>query len=635
MSKLTPITLRGEVLSSASYELYGEVDGSGLEAVYKTYNIEINNIQDQLTFDDSSREAGKFNGIDIASGYWISDLSGQIIVKIISIEEKTDTSIKCIVEDIDMQSYRLFGQNQFNLSQQIVIFAANQKGEAIIVNTAIFNTGAIDRIQSRFNVNESDDRFLFRHDVAPSIANGNVVTIDSLGNLVRLGASNAASAIPVGIVISSTRGGKDVYVKPFNNILTNADNPESLDNGVGTVYYTDSVNDGEITTTQVSGSRPIYLQIATATATEVIATDGTLPDSGDVVKINGIEVFDGATDSVADLDAWVSLINTFTNQTNVVAEEFIRYVSTNSNQNTLVYAGTDTSSDVLLLVKATGTTPSSFPTLNISDGTNDVDVVFNTADIIDVASSGFDAASITEIYSKIQTALSGSGVEIEVSLVDLTGAGAVGQGIKLETTEDTAEIILTDVIVDALTPTGSPLVGPGSCLGLNETTAALDNVLKLLRSSGGAIEITGSPISSGYINTGGITSSSNGKPPYVLFLEGVAEDASTTEVGVNTGLDKNLTSNVTSGNGSATGIEISYTPFADSDVAIRINGIEVNLGGNKLSDCYFSADNGVTAKPIADIEAGDELFWNGLIAQFELDSLDDIDVVYQANRIDL
>ena len=632
MSKFTPITLQGEVLSSTAYELYGEVDGSGLENSYKTYNIEINNIMDQLTFDESTREAGKFNGIDIVSGYWITDLSGQIIVKIISIEEKTETSIKCRVEDIGMQSYRLFGTNSFGSSgQQIAIFAANQKGEAVIINTSIFTTGAIDKIQSRFNVNESDDKFLFRHDTAPSIANGNVVTIDANGNLVRLGDIDAVSTIPVGIVISSTRGGKDVYVRPFNTVLTDADNPEKIDNGVGIVYYTDSVNEGEVTITQVSGSRPIYLQIASAIPTEVTATDASLPGAGDIVKINDIEVFDGATDSVADLAAWISLINTFTADTNVVASSSFCCVDTDSNQNTLVYAGADSSSDVLILVKATGTTPSSYPTLNISDGTNNVNVVFNVADISNVAGSGFDAASITEIYSKINTALTGSNVDISVSLVNLIGAGANGQGIKLETTASNADIILTP----ANDADGNPLIGSGSALGLNQTTNSIGDVLKLTRAAGGFIEITGSPASGGYINTGGITSSSNGRTPYVLFLEGVAETPTHTEVGVNTGSDKNLTSNTTSGNYSATGIQISYTPFADSDVAIRINGIEVNLGGNKSSDCYFSADGGATAKAIANIEAGDELFWNGVIAQFDLDGLDDIDISYQANRIDL
>lgn len=632
MAKLTPITLKGELLSSAPFTLYGEIDGSGLESEFKTYDIEINNIQDQLTFDESSRESGKFNGIDVSSGFFISDLSGQIIVKIISIEEKTETSIKCIVEDVNMQSFRLFGQNQFTLTSEIVIFSTSESGSAVIVNTAGFLPGAIDRIQSRFNANETDDRFLFRHDVAPLVSNGNVVTINSSGNLVRLGDADAVSSIPIGVVVNSTRGGKDVFVKLFNDVLTDPENPESINNVVGVVYYTDLANDGKITTTQVSGSRPIYLQIASAIATEVIATDTSLPSVVDVVKINNIEVFNGATTpAVANLNAFVTLINTFTPQTNVIAEEFVRLISTNSNQNTLVYAGANSLSDLLVGVKETGSTPSVFPTLTISDGTNQVNVVFNTADIIDVGGSGFDAASITEIFSKIQNALNGSPVKINASLINLTGTNAVGQGIKLQTTQAGADIILTGTL-DALS---SPLVGPGSALGLNATTSALDNVLKLSRNSGGDIAITGSPNSGGYINTGGITSSSNGKTPALLFLEGVAEDATTTEVGVNTGLDKNLTSNVTSGNASSTGIQISFTPFADGDVAIKVNGVEVNLGNNKLLDCYFSADGGITAKSIANIEAGDELYWNGIIAQFDLDGADDIDVVYQANRIDL
>lgn len=631
MSKLTPITLVGEVLSSTSYELYGEADGSGLENAYKTYNIEINNIADQLSFDESTRESGKYNGIDVVSGYWITDLSGQTMVKIISIEEKTETSFKCIVEDIDMQSYRLHGSNSFSLTGQVVIFSANKNGASIIINTSIFTAGSIDKIQARFNVNEGDNKFLFRHNIAPTVANGNVVTVDVAGNLVRLGDAAAVSTIPVGIVESSTRGGKDVYVKPFNTVLTDADNPEEINNTVGTVYYTDSVNDGDITTTQVSGSRPIYLQIATANPTEIIATNTSLPGAGDVVKINGVTVFNGASHSVANLAAWISRINTFTSSTNVVATNLVRYVSTNSNQNTLIYDDVDASSDVILLVKATGTTPASYPTLNISDGTNNVNVIFNTASLIDVAGSGFDAATITQIYSKINTALTGSSVNIAVSLVNLTGAGANGQGIKLQTTSNTANIILTP----ANDANGSPLIGAGSCLGLVASTTALADVVKLTRASGGYIEITGSPASSGYINTGGITSSSNGRTPYVLFLEGVAETPNATEVGVNTGNDKNLTSTTTSGNYSPTGIFITYTPFADSDVTVKINGIEVNLGGNKLKECYFSANGGTTAKGLANIEAGDQLIWNGIIAGFQLDSLDDIDLAYQANRIDL
>lgn len=631
MSNYTPITLVGEIVSFTPFEYYGEVDGSGLENEPKSYVLEMNSIQDQLTFDSSSRESGKFNGIDIIAGYWISDTNGNTILKIMSVEEKTETTIKCVVEDVDMQSYRLYGSNTINISQRVVIFGTNDEGSAIIVNTSEFTPGSVDRLQARFFSKDVDDRFLFRHDTAPDVVNGNVVTIDSNGNLVKLGSNTAASQIPIGIVVSLIRGGKDVYVKPFNSILTKSEDPESIDNMVGTVYYTDQTNSGEITTTQTVGSRPIYLQVTAAVETEVVATDSNLPGALDIVSINDIEVFNGATDSVASVADLVTLINSFTAQTKVYAEEQIRYVSTSSNDNSLVYAGVDASSDALIIVAPTGTTPASYPELTISDGTNSVTVTFNTADLIDVAGSGYDAASITEIYDTISTALAGSSVDIAVSLADLTGL-SVGDGIKLTTTNAGASISLT-ATNDA---NGSPLIGTGSCLGLDSSVAALDNVLRLYRPAGGVIKITGSPVSGSYINMNGITSSSNGRTPYVLFLEGVAEEPSTTEVGVSFSGDKNQTSTITNGNYSATGITITYTPFADSDVSVRVNGIEVNVGdGTKTEDCYFSADGGTTARLMANITAGDELYWNGENAEFELDGADDIDISYQANRIDL
>lgn len=631
MSNYTPITLVGEIVSFTPFEYYGEVDGSGLENEPKSYVLEMNSIQDQLTFDSSSREGGKFNGIDIVAGYWISDTNGNTILKIMSVEEKTETTIKCIVEDIDMQSYRLYGSNTIGNTQRAVIFGTNEEGAAIIVNTSEFTAGSIDRIQARFFSKDVDDRFLFRHDTAPSVANGNVVTIDSSGNLVKLGSNTAASQIPIGIVVSSIRGGKDVYVKPFNSILTKNEDPESIHNAVGTVYYTDQTNSGEITTTQRTGSRPIYLQVTEAIETEVVATDSNLPGSLDIVEINDIEVFNGANDTVSTVTDLVTLLNTFSAQTNVNAEEMVRYVSTSSNDNSLVYAGVDLSGDALIIIKETGSTPTSYPQMTISDGTNSVVVTFNTVDLIDIAGSGLDAASINEIYGAISSALEGSLVNVAVSLVDLNGLG-VGSGIKLTTTNAGASISLT-ATNDA---NGSPLIGVGSCLGLNASVAALDNVLRLYRPAGGAIKITGSPVSGSYINSNGITSSSNGRTPYVLFLEGVAEEPAATEVGVAFSGDKNKTSKITNGNSSSTGITISYTPFADSDVSVRVNGIEVNVGnGIKGEDCYFSADGGASAKLIANIEAGDELYWNGLIAEFELDGADDIDISYQANRIDL
>jgi hypothetical protein len=70
-------------------------------------------------------------------------------------------------------------------------------------------------------------------------------------------------------------------------------------------------------------------------------------------------------------------------------------------------------------------------------------------------------------------------------------------------------------------------------------------------------------------------------------------------------------------------------PEDSSPVRVFINGIEVNVGGKVYPyDCYFSSDNGVTAKIMGDEKPGDKLYWNGNIANYELDTIDLIDFIY-------
>jgi len=82
----------------------------------------------------------------------------------------------------------------------------------------------------------------------------------------------------------------------------------------------------------------------------------------------------------------------------------------------------------------------------------------------------------------------------------------------------------------------------------------------------------------------------------------------------------------------ATLTPITKTPGGDGYVAIELNGVLVHLGdGVTTRDCYFSGDNGATARPITDVIAGDKLFWNGSVAGFELATNDFIDFIYLAN----
>ena len=98
-------------------------------------------------------------------------------------------------------------------------------------------------------------------------------------------------------------------------------------------------------------------------------------------------------------------------------------------------------------------------------------------------------------------------------------------------------------------------------------------------------------------------------------------------------LNKHMPALDTSSDGDlASNTPIARTPGGDGMVYVELNGVAVHLGDAvKTRDCYFSKDEGATARAIADITAGNLLYWNGSIAGFELTTSDFIDFLYIAN----
>ena len=97
----------------------------------------------------------------------------------------------------------------------------------------------------------------------------------------------------------------------------------------------------------------------------------------------------------------------------------------------------------------------------------------------------------------------------------------------------------------------------------------------------------------------------------------------------------NLVPLESNGDGSATGITLVYTPFADSTVQVYINGVAVTeTYGQKTGDVYFSNNGGITSKSVADLEAGDQMFWNSNYAGYEIGGGDLFDIVYEKNSLD-
>lgn len=103
-----------------------------------------------------------------------------------------------------------------------------------------------------------------------------------------------------------------------------------------------------------------------------------------------------------------------------------------------------------------------------------------------------------------------------------------------------------------------------------------------------------------------------------------------------TDADKGIVGILTSLDEDPAGVIISRTPVQRgpnrSPVQVSVNGIIEEVGnGAKDKACYFSRNGGVTAKNWNDIEDGDELYWMGSIAGYQLDADDRISLWYSEN----
>lgn len=625
MSTFTPITLNGTVTSTSGQLAYGETDGTGMQLQMQTYDLLIS-VNPQSTGDGSSRKANEYNGIDVSEGMWISDAAGGTILRIKSISSKSAGIVELVAEDVDMLSFRLNNINSLSAGGSIVVFSNNPEGEAVITNTSGFEAGGLDKIQSRFLVNEADDRVKFTHSVAPSVEAGDIVTVDNNGNLVKYG-TIGGSSIKVGTVLNTIRNGKDVFVKPFNDISRNYKNPEALTGTPGSVYYTDTNTAGNITT--IAGGKASYLQLNTKIASTKVMSSN-VPTSSDIILINGVEVYSGS--EIANIEAWKNLINGFTASTNVVATATATPVSVQGGDIEPNYAPNDywSGGDSYIAVGPVGGTQD-IGQVTISDGITSALISFNNPDdTINVGGQEYNIITPTAQLVKFNDAISQNGLNISAELIDMVAYD--GQAVKLTTNGAATQIVLGNVNPAAF---GNNVVGTASWTGIGMTATVGSPVLTLTRNAGGPIEITGSPISSGWINSNGAVSSNSGRVPYLLLIESDGSGSGSSESGVLTSADLNNSPSITSSDGDSTGITITYTPFSDSSVTIKVNGMEINLSnGNKNEDAYFSADGGTTSRLIADITAGDTLYWNGTNAGYQLEGTDDLDISYQKSSLD-
>jgi len=640
-----PLFIYGDVTQAIGVDKYEHIDSTQISftGAYQTYKITVSNISYQTigTAETRSGVAKQYNALDIKGGDWITNTNGQIVLNIISVIEKSDSEITFIAKDIDMIVYKTYANSTFSIGDEIAFFEVSDNKVPLLTGAGIQSFFgiplAIDKIQGRFAAEEESERYRFEFEI-PNLAidKGDIITVDTNGNIVKYGSPNA-SEIPIGVVIEKIINNTVIYVKPFNTIVDNHTSPELLTGSASDIYYAHPSNPGAMATMKYPGAMPLFLQIKDATPTRIQSSESNyLPTSSDIVKINNTVVFDGSMHLVpSNVTSFVNLINASTSVHKVVASERADFASVSST------AAASTVSVSTIVVSQDGGATYNGLTATFSDGTNSTTVNFDENQGVTLVPYPSAQTYLTYnahlIAGVLNTAFTNDGVNLKAT-ASYPGDGpepTVYGILTIKATNAEASINITGTDVDGFGNTFTGGMGIAA-----STPASAASFLILERADGGDVMITGS---GSYINNNGITSSSIGTAPILLMLEGQDKEQ---ETGVSVGVDKdqNVIANTTHDH-FVTGIDIDYTPFADSQVIVKINGVEVNIGdGDNTEDCYFTdptdlgyntLGNAMVAKLMKDVTSGDVLIWNESAAGYQLDTSDDVDIIYDASSYDL
>lgn len=640
-----PLFIYGDVSQVIGVDQYEHIDDTQISftGAYKTYEITVSNINYQTigTAETRSGVAKQYNALDIKGGDWVTNTNGQIVLNIVSVIEKSDVEITFIARDLDMIVYKTYANSTFSIGDQIAFFEVSDNRVPLLNGPDIQSFFgiplAIDKIQGRFAAEEESERYRFEFDV-PNLAidKGDIITVDTSGNIVKYGSPNA-SEIPIGVMIEKIINNTVIYVKPFNTIVDNHTTPELLTGSASDIYYAHPSNPGAMATTKYPGAMPLFLQIKDATPTRIEASESNyLPTASDIVKINNTVVFDGSMHLVpSTVSDFVNLINASTSVHKVVASERADFASVSSTA-----ADSTVSVSTIVVSQDSGSTYNGL-IATFSDGTNLTTVNFDENQGVTLVPYPSAPSYLTYnahlIAGVLNTAFATDGVNLEAS-ASYPGDGpepTVYGILTIRATDAAASINITGTDTDGFGNTFTGGMGIAA-----STPASAASFLILERADGGDLMITGS---GAYINNNGITSSSIGTAPMLLMLEGQDKEQAT---GVSTNVDKDqVVIGTTTHDHFVTGIDIDFTPFSDSTVIVKVNGVEVNLGdGDNTEDCYFTdptdaafntIGDAMVAKPMADIASGDVLVWNPSAAGYQLDMTDDIDVIYDASSYDL
>jgi len=631
--------LKGTLNTSAVASRYAYDDSTGLGPsgtnIPLEYDLTVNQIDTQSIGSSETRSGGtrSYTGLDIKTGDWVTTAFGTVCLQIVSITSKSEAEITFKAKDVDAYSYKNYNTNSLGTAgvAEVAFFEVSDSGKPLIAGedaSAFFGDKvAIDMLQSRFAIQEEDERYRIEFDSAQTaVSEGQVVTIDANGNLVPFGTAGA-SDFKLGYLTSLSYGNTIAYLKPFNTIIDDFSKPQNLTGSAGDFYYASTVTPGDITTNSAQGSDKLYFQFRDAVPTVITSTTvNSATTANDTVIINGVTAVSGARnigEIVSDINAGTA--NHFVTATQPLGETVLKSYDNGLNP---------ANGDIVLVTSVDSGANNVYPEITISDGNNTATVSFQTSDGTFPGVGSYNTVSATQMAADINAACQAASVDITASTEANTNGNNNAEYPKLVLTLGSGSgITITEVAADAAGQTFGDNGSNGGATAMPLTAnATTDRTLILTRADGGDILLTASGTGT-FVNSNGMVSSSAGSPALLVMIEDEEGSGGVAATGIS--FRQRATASVTTADEDAAGMTITYTPFGDGVITATINGFQAAIGdGAKDQEFYFSADGGTTARAIADVAAGDTLYYMGSVAGYELEADDELTLSYQKSSLD-